>query len=303
VKTLGHFSGNKYVLFQAAANGNVHVILYGISTQIQVRRMPPELYKFLEENGYNPYSMPDRDFVPLTIVRKNDRGKYTREGSLEDFVEFPSGSPSPEKPPCLPPEEKPEFSMMSSEQIDASLGINLLKNIFAHMDLSSFSTNITFNKVNKMELSYNNVVSDSVDPVKIAKYISPPATPSSVSDQLEVNRTFIIYDILRSNSFQIKCYAKEMADAKTEIIVIKNALQDQSKITITQESDNSLSFKGSGYLTFALRIRPFWVSENNTFFFKAPRPSILGRFMMVRREQPIRDSVLLPRGAFYSFDS
>ena len=239
-----------------------------------------DLYKVLEENGYNPYSMPDRDFVPLAIVRQNDKKKFERVGLLPKFVEFPKDIPKPEDPKFLPPEKKSDFSALSTSQIDASLGLSLLKNIFAQMAVSSLSTTIKFNKINKVELSYTDVISDSIDPVDIASYIDSPATPPEsdmISDQLEENNTYIIYDILKSDSFTVTCHAQEMADAITEVNIIKNILKDEGKINIQQESDTSLSFKGPGYQTFAIRIRPFWITRDNTgkkmFFFKSRPPS------------------------------
>jgi len=294
----------------------------------------PELNKLLEENGYNPYSMPDRDFVPLAIVKKNEYDRFVRKGLLPDFVQFPPGTFCRE-PQCLPPENKPQFSNTNTSQLDASLGVSLLRNIFAQIGLGSFTTNITFNKVKKIELSYNNVISDSIDTVQIAKYISPPAAPpppGRVLDELEVKRTYIIYDILKSNSFKIKCYSKDAAGAKTEIEALKNIFKDQSNINITYETDNSLIFEGPGYQTFAVRIRPFWVNrEDNSFFFKERIPSIfdniwgrlkgvgpMGRSPVPSRgfdyaslpgsepsplpEIEIQDDVLFPPGAFYKFD-
>jgi len=293
-----------------------------------------DLYKILEENGYNPYSMPDRDFIPLAIVRQNDKKKFERVGLLPKFVKFPKDIPKPKKPKLLKPEKKPDFSAISTSQIDASLGLSLLKNIFAQMDISSLSTEIKFEKINKVELSYTDVISDSIDPVDIATYIDSPATPPEsdmISDQLEQNNTYIIYDILKSDSFTIKCHAEENADAVTEVNIIKNILKDDSKINIQQGSDTSLSFKGPGCQTFAIRIRPFWIIKDNAgkkaFFFKTTPPSFFERFSRTifrsttmgggsegrtklpqdipsarRAGSSMGDSVILPTGSFYRFD-
>jgi hypothetical protein len=293
-----------------------------------------DLYKVLEENGYNPYSMPDRDFVPLAIVRQNEKKKFERVGLLPKFVKFPKDIVKPEDPKLLEPEKKPDFSAISTSQIDASLGLRLLKNIFAQMDVSSLSTAITFNKINKVELSYTNVISDSIDPVDIASYIDFPATPPEsdlISDQLEKNNTYIIYDILKSDSFTVTCHAQEKADAVTEVTIIKNILKDESKINLQQGSDTSLSFKGPGYQTFAIRIRPFWITRDNTgkktFFFKSKPPSFFEKFTHSLSRPTTRDdssdgrttvpqqipsarpagksigeSVILPTGSFYNFD-
>ena len=293
-----------------------------------------DLYKVLEENGYNPYSMPDRDFVPLAIVRQNDKKKFERVGLLQKFVKFPKDFPKPEDPKLSEPEKKPDFSSISTSKIDASLGLSLLKNIFAQMDVSSLSTTIKFNKINKIELAYTNVISESIDPVDIATYIDDPATPPEsdmITDLLEKNNTFIIYDILKSDSFTIKCHAEEMADAVTEVNIIKNILKVESKITIQEGADTSLSFKGPGYQTFALRIRPFWVIKDTSgkkmFFFKSKLPSLFDKFkgsifkstsrgerssgrsdlpQRSSQDRPsgrtIKDSVVLPAGSFYRFD-
>jgi len=286
-----------------------------------------DLNQMLMDNGYNPYSMPDRDFVPLAIVWQNDKKKFVRVGMLSDFLEFSEGLPRPDTPKLSDTEDKQEFAGVSGSKIDASFGISLLKNMFAQMGLISLSTKINFNKIDKIELSYNNVKSDSVDPSQIAHYIkSPPANPPKddiISDQLVVNRTFIIFDILRSNSFKVKCYSKETADAITQVNIINNIVKDDSTIKITKESDTTLNFTGPGYQTFALRVRPFWIIKddkgNKKFYFKAKPPSIfeniVGLLTTSRTKSPDRDagydstpwkypndSVVFPTGSFFNFD-
>jgi hypothetical protein len=149
-------------------------------------------------------------------------------------------------------------------------------------------------------------------------YIDAPATPP-VSDlicgQLEENNTFIICDALKSDSFTVTSHAQETADAVTEIHMIKNILKDESKINMTQVSDTTLSFKGPGYQTFAIRIYPFWIKTDKTekkqFFFKAKPPSIWEKITGKNgiAKSPTRDirfspqdSVILPTGSFYKFD-
>jgi hypothetical protein len=292
----------------------------------ELRILPgSDLYSVLDANGYNPYSMPDRDFVPLAVVRQNEKKKFERVGLLPKFVTFPDNVPKPPDPALLPPEKKPDFSSLSTAQIDASFGLNLMKNIFAQMDGAGFSTVIRFDKVNKVELSYTNVISDSIDPVDIAAFIDAPAAPpqsNMITDQLEANNTYVIYDILKSDSFTVKCHAKETADAVTEVNVIKTVLKDESRINIQQESETSLSFSGPNFQTFALRIRPFWIMKDKTgkkqFFFRSKPPSFLerigispprtrgvGRGGSSSGSPPGRmvgDSFVLPAGSFYQFD-
>lgn len=137
-----------------------------------------DLYSVLEANGYNSYSMPDRDFVPLVVVWMNPNKKFERIGMLPRFVSFPANMLQRSQPVVLPPKPKPIFSSIRTALIDASFGLNFLKNIFAQMGVADFSTKIKFSKVNKIEISYSNVMSDSVDPVDIAAYIDAPATPA-----------------------------------------------------------------------------------------------------------------------------
>jgi hypothetical protein len=177
-------------------------------------------------------------------------------------------------------EDKPDFSSVGTSKIDASIGLYFLKNMFSQMGALSLSSAIQFSKINKIELSYINVKSEAVDPVKIAHYIDIPATPSKseiICDQLEADKTYIIYDILKSDSFSMACYANEKADAKTEVDIIKKIVKDESDITMNRESDNTIIFKGADYQTFAIRVRPFWITEDKTgkksFYFKPRRRS------------------------------
>lgn len=285
--------------------------------------MPEDLNSLLIENGYNPYSMPDRDFVPLAVVRQNQKKTFERVGLLSEFVEFPANAKKPD-PVALSTERKSEFSSVFTAQVDASLGASLLKNIFAQIGETSASTKIKFDKVDKIELSYTNVLSDCVDPVRIAKYLTPPAAPPAsdlVAGLLRPNYTFLIYDILKSNSFTVKCHAKEEAGSKTDVSMLKDIVKTDSTITITEESDTSLTFKGADFQTFALRIYPFWIRDKGGekgFFFQPKPPSFFdaiggmftspsrgmgGGDMAPKRERAPgkmrKDSYVLPEGYFY----
>ncbi len=239
-----------------------------------------DLNSLLIENGYNPYSMPDRDFVPLAVVRQNANRKFERVGMLPDFVDFPANAQKPDPAP-LPREKKPEFSSVFTTRIDATLGASLLKNTFARLGETGASSKIKFNKVNKVELSYTNVVSDCIDPVRIAKYLDVPAKPvkgEMAASQLEPNKTFVVYDTLKSDSFTVRCHAEEEADARTEVSMIKDVVKTESTINIREESDTSLTFRGEEFQTFALRIYPFWIKDKGgkkAFFFQSKPPTFL----------------------------
>lgn len=120
----------------------------------------------------------------------------------------------------------------------------------------------------------------------------------------------------------MNCHAAETADAATEMSVIMNTLKDESSINLQQESDTSLSFKGPGFQTFAIRIRPFWIttdpSNKKQFYFRSSPPSMLDRFKHrgpVMRGgsrsaesherltgEDIANSLVLPVGSFYRFE-
>jgi hypothetical protein len=283
--------------------------------------MPDDLFSELKANGYNPYSMPDRDFVPLAVLWQNKQKKFERVGLLQKFVEFSKDTPRPSDPHPLDPENKAEFSSIFTKQMDASIGAGILKNIFSAAVKTDISTKINFTKVDKVEIAYNNVVSDAIDPVEIAAFLDAgqPVKPGHVADLLEPNRTFVAYDTLRSDSFTVKCHAEEKADAVTEVSVLKNVIKTDSTIKMSEETDTSLTFKDLGFQAFAIRVYPFWImtkSGKRSFFFQPEPPSWFdsvvhsmgstrGPGSGVKEHRPegsmVNKSYVLPEGAFFRF--
>jgi hypothetical protein len=285
----------------------------------------PDLFQQLSDNGYNPYSMPDRDFVPLAVLLQGKEKTFERMGMLPQFVEFPPHTPRPADPVALPPEAKAGFNSLFTSRIDASIGAGILKNIFSALAMTDISTKINFKRVNKVELSFNNVISDTVDPVEIAAYLDKgkPVRPGLTAGQLVPKKTFVAYDTLKSDSFTIKCHADEKADAVTEVNVLKNVLSANSKIKITEKTDTSISFSGPGFQTFAFRMWAFWIvtkAGRRSFLFQKDPPGWLedifgiakgpsrggGTAGAAQPKQPagrmVGDSFVLPTGTFFRFD-
>lgn len=280
----------------------------------------PDLFSELTANGYNPFSMPDRDFVPLAVLRQNKQKKFERVGMLPKFVAFSKDTERPADPAPLEPENKAEFSSVFTKKMDASMGVGILKNIFSAMIKTDISTKINFNKVNQVELAYNNVVSDTVDPAEIAAFLDEgqPVKAGLVADLLEPDKTFVAFDTLRSDAFTVRCHAAEKADAVTEVNVLKDVINTDSTIKITEETDTSLTFKGPGFQTFATRVYAFWIvtkAGKRSFLFQKDPPSwfesvglSLGpsRGMDGKKEHKpegrmMKGSYVLPEGSFFRF--
>lgn len=283
--------------------------------------MPGDLFSELNANGYNPYSMPDRDFVPLAVLRQNRQKKFERVGLLQKFVEFPKDAPRPADPAPLAPENRAEFSSLFTRQMDASIGTGILKNILSATVQTDISAKINLNKVDKIEIAYNNVVSDTVDPTEIAAYLDAgrPVKPGILADLLVPDRTFVAYDTLRSDSFSVRCHAGEKADAVTEVNVLKDVLKTESSIKISEETDTSVTFRGPGFQTFATRVYPFWIATKagkRSFLFRPEPPSWFesaglsfgpsrGAGDGGREHKPegkmVKGSYVMPEGAFFRF--
>jgi hypothetical protein len=283
----------------------------------------PDLNEVLKENGYNPYSMPDPDFVPLAIVQKNKYGKFERAGVISDFVKFPPGLQRQEPIPQTQ-DGAVSFYSSSTQKMEASIGLNFLQNILSRLKVASLNIGITDNTFSQVELSYPNVKSDSVDIVHIEEYIDSPAYPKT-TDILAKNVSYVINDILKSNSFNIAFHSGETASSSTAVDLLKECLKTNGAITITHESDNAITFEGPTYQTFALRVRPFWtlgVGKDRKFYFGAQPPSFWNFFgiykggrsyrsggsssgssheSLTRKNNSLAESVVFPESSFYSF--
>ena len=224
---------------------------------------------FGRDSGYDIVPDPDEDITPLSII--DDSG--TPIGDISDFFDFPADV----TPPVIKKNEpKSDLSQVSVTSTDANLNIGILKNILPSFSIGSFSTSIQFEKANIAEMKFINVLSDSVLPVKIVKYIQKGSLTNEkmILDFIDEKRkTFLVFDIAKSNSFTITLIKSEDAESKTAIDFLKSIASVKGDAKIGQKDAVVLTYSKEKPLTFGTKQYPFYVEKTllgNTVFVTGP---------------------------------
>ncbi|MEN6609987.1 MAG: hypothetical protein ABFC24_04030 [Methanoregulaceae archaeon] len=210
-----------------------------------------------QDTGYDFIPNPDEDIRPLTIINKS----YDPIGRLDHFFSFPAGEDLTVKTE----ENKPDITQATVKGTDASLDAGLLKNILSVFYLGNISTKIELKKTRKIEMKFNNVRSDSVWPVEMAIYMKKGTLTKEevlldfISKKQE---TYLIYDILKSNSFSITLKDEDGGASKTDVSVIQGIASVKGDISIQHTDDATLTYSFEKPIAFGAKLWEFYVKES-----------------------------------------
>jgi hypothetical protein len=216
------------------------------------------------DSGYDIIPDPDMDLSPISIIDEN----YNKLGDLPDFLSF---STEAELPKIKRDEKKAELKHVFVSSTDANLHVGLMESCLARFGLFSAETKIDFKDTKTFEMKFTNILSDSILPVDLAKFISKGTIVMDENIRHLISRaskSFVIYDIIKSNMISISLKNGQGAGATTDISVVKDTAKVSSGINMDQTADSTLTYSSPEPLTIGIKQYGFWASK--TFFSRQP---------------------------------
>jgi hypothetical protein len=210
-----------------------------------------------KSSAYEVVPDPDMDLSPLSIIDEH----FTKIGDLWDFIDFTSEVQAPD---IKRNEKKIDRNQVFVNTTDADLHVGLLNKFFSNLGLSSADFKINFNETKKIEMKFDNVLSDSTFPVKIAEYIGKGQFTSNDEKIKLVDKhakTFLLFDIIKSNSISVKLMNAQGAGAKTDISIIKDIGEIGSHIQIDEKGDTIITYAYPEPLTIGVKQYGFWAEH------------------------------------------
>lgn len=226
----------------------------------------------LNQLGYNVVRLPRENIRPLDVLAKSGASLETL-GQLADFV-VDTGL----APPAIKEDQiAADISGLCTSAFEFNTGIKLLEKLLSYFGVGGLSLDVAFSGAASLTIEYSDVRFDSITPAKIGMYLTK-ATPdlgSLLIDSIdEEGEAYIITDILKSDSFKVIAHDKKGAKLDLNITALKALLDAHPQISVSKESNMSISFKGDKRLCFAMKAIEFWVEiDSGKGRFRLDKPS------------------------------
>jgi hypothetical protein len=213
---------------------------------------------YLNKLGYNVILYPRENVQPLLVIA--GKKPLTVLGPLSDFTTGATYSPK-----VVRGQPAPTITGKKTNKLDTSLGLELANRLLSAMGASAGKLDVGYQHASKIEVFFENVLSDSVFPTEIDKYLlsGRPVDQSLLMESIDKEgRAFVITETIRSNSFGVAAYDERSVPIKVNVAEIKGLLGASAGVSISGTGDHHLSFQGQVFLAFGFRAIGFTVIKD-----------------------------------------
>jgi hypothetical protein len=208
----------------------------------------------LNKLSYNMVKLPRAGIEPLDVLGRDDK-TLNRLGSI---VEVWTSSTPP--PTVSDPQPAASIDGEKTGDIDLGIGLKLLSNALAGLGsaVGLPSLGLGFKKARKVQFKFVDVVSQSVTPFALGKFLSAGTLDLSnpfVSHYFDNEETqeYIIFEVLKSNAVSITAKNEHGANVDADITALQSVLTANVKAAISGSSSSTILFEGASPVTFAFK--------------------------------------------------
>lgn len=211
----------------------------------------------LNKLGWNVVRLPKENINPLLILSKSN-GYLETLGEISDFVI----EDRPKSPEIVQDQSVAEISVLETDKFEVGVGLKFLEKFLSLVGAAGLGLEASFKNADSIQFVYQNVLTDSVLPTKIGKYLSSvsPNVNSPFMDSIdEEGEAYVITDTLKSNVFGVIAYDEKGVKLDLDISALKQLLSVTPKIGLSKDEKKVVSFKGDKFLRFAFKAIAVWI--------------------------------------------
>jgi len=207
----------------------------------------------LKDAEFLPVLLPRKSLTPLIALELTDKG-YSEVGNIKEFIQ--------EKEPHLLPVIKKNEAVPENikgklqTKVKTKTALEFMQKWIAAMKGVTAKLNYDYANSETVEFSFKFAKRDSVDKIKVSKYLNNGVFDTSAPDyldKLKKGKIYLIVATLKSDSFSAKTF-----DKFDKVMQVKISEENTGGIDIQNESgkENSFSllYRGKEELTFAVQI-------------------------------------------------
>ncbi|MDP3029413.1 MAG: hypothetical protein Q8O04_07955 [Deltaproteobacteria bacterium] len=211
----------------------------------------------LNELGWNVVRLPKENINPLLILSKSN-GYLETLGEISDFVI----ESEPKPPEIVRNQSVAEISGLETNEYDLGVGLKFLEKFLSLVGAAGLGLEASFKNAHKIQFVYQNVLTDSVQPMKIEKYlrsVSPDVSSFFIEHLNDEGEAYIITDALKSNVFGVAAYDEKGVKLDLDISALEQLLSATPHIGVSKDEKKAVSFKGDKFLRFAFKAIAAWI--------------------------------------------
>ena len=165
--------------------------------------MAKVLKNLLSDYGYNLVALPKEDIVPLLLLYKNNDAVSSVNSPLQKLFKTADAAP----PDIEKDKVVADIEGTASVIFDAEAGVNMLDWLLQKLKMGKLAGKLKLDATNKVTISYENILEDSVDLLDLDNFISgsepDSANFNTFRKKLEDSELYVVSAVLKSNSFSV----------------------------------------------------------------------------------------------------
>jgi len=207
---------------------------------------------FLRSLGYTPILLPRERIAPLDLVGRLPGGRARQLGSLLRLVVGDAD------PPALRTNERvAQISGRHTDALDVGIGLRLLARFLAAFAPITVALELAFERARKIEFSYEDVRSDSVDLLELRRWLgrrpSLDHTNPAVDDYfIGEGEAVVITRTLKADTFGVVAYDEEERRLEVDLTAQRRKLAEAG-VEASTDVRLKITFKGPTRLVFAFQ--------------------------------------------------
>ena len=206
---------------------------------------------FLNRFGYNVVRLPRAGIEPMLVLGKAQSLEMLGKLSAVWKTSLP-------EPSVGAPQTVADLNGKQSDKLELSVGLKILANALQGLGASVPSLDFAFSRARKVQFTYTNATSTSVNPLDAGNYLASgdlfSANPIVQSYFLgDQGHAFLIVDVLKSDTLTVSATAENGSDVKLDVPAIQGVLGASLGVKSGNASDSVIQFQGKTPITFGFK--------------------------------------------------
>lgn len=206
---------------------------------------------FLNKFGYNVVRLPRKDISPMDVLGKRD--SVERLGRLSAIWKTAAAEPA-----VSAPQPVSDVEGQKSQDLELSIGLKVLENALKGLGAAVPSLNFAFKQARKVQFTYTNVTSASVEPLDVGNYLASGdlnTNNAAVAPYFldEDAHAFLIVDVLRSDSISVTAKSESGVETTLDVPAIQGVVGVNIGVKPGSAGSSTITFKGPEPITFGFK--------------------------------------------------
>lgn len=206
---------------------------------------------YLNKFGYNVVRLPRKGIRPMDVLGRRD--SVERLGRLSSVWKTAAA-----EPPVSAPQAVPDMEGQKSQNLELSIGLKVLENALRGLGAAMPSLEFAFQQARKVQFTYTNVTSISVEPLEAGNYLAsgdlntgnPVVAQYFLDDEAHA---FLIVDVLQSDSISVTAKSANGSALAVDVAAIQGVVGANIGVSPRGANSAMITFKGPEPITFGFK--------------------------------------------------